>query len=61
MTFEVRLRPEAELDLADAALWYEEQQRELGHNFLDEVLSILSTIAETTLIYPLVTGTRGVR
>jgi hypothetical protein len=23
MIFEVRLRPEAELDLADAALWYE--------------------------------------
>ena len=54
MIFEVRLRPEAELDLADAALWYEEQQPQLGHNFLDQVLSLLSTIAETPLIYPLV-------
>lgn len=54
MILEVRLRPEAELDLADAALWYEEQQRELGHNFLDEILSVLSIIAETPLMYPLV-------
>lgn len=53
MILEVRLRPEAELDLADAALWYEEQQLELGHNFLDEVLSVLSTIAERLLMYPL--------
>jgi hypothetical protein len=30
MTLELRLRPEAELDLADAALWYEEQGQGLG-------------------------------
>lgn len=54
MTLEVRLRPEAELDLADAALWYEEQRPGLGHQFLDEVLSVLSTIAESPLMYPVV-------
>ena len=52
MTLEVRLRPEAEQDLADAAAWYEEQRQGLGHEFLDEVLTMLSNIAETPLMYP---------
>ena len=52
MTFEVRLRPEAEQDLSDAATWYEEQRQGLGHEFLDEALTMLSTVAETPLMYP---------
>jgi plasmid stabilization system protein ParE len=52
VTLEVRLRPEAEQDLADAAAWYEEQRQGLGHEFLDEVLTMLSSIAETSLMYP---------
>ena len=52
MTLEVRLRPEAEQDLADAAAWYEEQRQGLGHELLDEVLTMLSSIAETPLMYP---------
>lgn len=47
MTLEVRLRPEAERDLADAAAWHEEQRQGLGDEFLDEVLTMLSSIAET--------------
>lgn len=31
MTLEVRLRPEAGQDLADAAAWYEDQRQGLGH------------------------------
>ena len=54
MTLELRLRPEAELDLADASVWYEEQSPGLGHQFLDEVLTSFSTIAESPLIYPVV-------
>jgi len=52
LTHEVRLRPEAEQDLADAAAWYEEQRQGLGHEFLDEVLMMLSSIEETPLMYP---------
>ena len=44
MTLEVRLRPEVEEDLADAATWYEEQRQGLGNGFLDEVLKMLSSI-----------------
>ncbi len=52
MTLEVRLRPEAEQDLSDAAAWYEEQRQGLGHEFLDEVQTMLLSIAETPLMYP---------
>ncbi len=50
--FEIRLRPESEQDLADAAAWYEEQRPGLGHEFPDEVEATLSSIAETPLMYP---------
>src|SRR5581483_11226760 len=46
MTFEVRLRPEAERDLEEEALWYEEQLPDLGNQFLDEISLALSAIAE---------------
>lgn len=54
MTVEVRLRPEAEQDLAEAAAWYEEQRRGLGQEFLDEALAAFSTIAEVPLMYAVV-------
>jgi plasmid stabilization system protein ParE len=54
MTLEVRLRPEAEQDLSDAAVWYEEQLPKLGHQFLDEVLVAFFSIAEAPLRYPIV-------
>ena len=40
MTLEIHLRQEAELDLEDAAPWYEEQNTGLGHQFLDKAQSI---------------------
>ena len=49
---EIRLRPEAEQDLADAAAWYEEQRPGLGHEFLDEVEATLSSITEAPLMFP---------
>ena len=54
MTLEVRLRPEAEQDLSEAAAWYEEQLSGLGHQFLDEVLAALSALTENPLVYPVV-------
>ena len=46
MTLEIRLRPEAEEDLADAAVWYEAQRSGLGQEFLDRVFSTFNLIAE---------------
>jgi hypothetical protein len=59
VTLEVRLRPEAEQDLADAAAWYEAQRQGLGHEFLDEVLTMLSSIAETHWCTRTFIGTQG--
>ncbi len=53
MTVAVRLRPEAEQDLADAAAWYEEQLPGLANRFLDEALNTFSAIAEAPLKYPI--------
>jgi plasmid stabilization system protein ParE len=49
MTVEVRLRPEAERDLADAAGWYEQQRAGLGQQFLDET----QTVCRSSLRCPL--------
>jgi plasmid stabilization system protein ParE len=46
MTVEVRLRPEAEQDLAESAAWYEQQRSGLGREFLDEALATFSAIAD---------------
>ena len=54
MTAEVRLRPEAEWNLADAARWYEEQRLGLGRQFLDETQVVLSSIAESPLAHGVV-------
>jgi len=52
MTYEIRFREEAENDLAEAAAWYQRQQAGLGHEFLDEVFSLLQSIQERPLSYP---------
>ena len=54
MTFEVRLRPEAELDLADAAFWYEAQQNGLGRQFLGEALAVFAALADSPHLHPVV-------
>jgi plasmid stabilization system protein ParE len=54
VTFEVRFRHEAEQDMAEAALWYEQQQRGLGQDFLDEALAVFMRRAETPHGYELV-------
>jgi plasmid stabilization system protein ParE len=56
VTVEVRLRPEAEQDLYEAARWYEEQRRGLGQEFLDEALAAFSAIAERPLASAAVYG-----
>ena len=48
------IRPEAEVDIEEAALWYEKQSKGLGHEFLDEVEKAYKTILENPSLYPLV-------
>ena len=49
MSYAVRLRPEAELDLAGAASWYEQQRRGLGQEFLDEFLALINKLGDLRL------------
>jgi len=46
VTLEVRLRPEAEMDMAGAAVWYEARRPGLGQEFLDCVRATFDAIAE---------------
>ena len=54
MSYEIRLREEAEHDLSEASTWYQQQQPGLGHEFLDEVLSTLQSIQGRPLSYPVI-------
>jgi plasmid stabilization system protein ParE len=50
----VRLRDEADRDLTDAASWYEEQRKGLGHEFLDDAQSLFDRIGDGPLNFPVV-------
>ena len=54
MSFTVHIRPEAETDLEEAALWYEKQCPGLGDEFLDEVQDILKILSENPYLYAVV-------
>ena len=51
MTKAIYLRPEAETDIEEAAIWYEQRKPGLGDEFLDEVVQTLSFISESPLRY----------
>ncbi len=51
MTFDVQVRRAAELDVAEAQLWYESQRGGLSAEFLSEVWQVFDRLAETPLIY----------
>lgn len=54
MSFDVQIRRAAELDVAEAQLWYESQRGGLGGEFLSEVSHVFDRLAETPLIYQVV-------
>jgi len=55
LRYPIHLRPDAEIDLEDAAKWYEKQRRGLGGgDFLDQVQHTWNTMEETPFLYPVV-------
>jgi plasmid stabilization system protein ParE len=54
MSYTIRLREEAEVDLEEAASWYESQRQGLGRDFLDTVLETLDLIEQSPMSYPIV-------
>lgn len=51
MSFDVQVRRAAELDVAEAQLWYEAQRSGLGIEFHSEVSQVFDRLANTPLIY----------
>ena len=51
MILTVHVRPEAEADIDDAAVWYETQRMGLGQDFLDETLCMFDTILRNPHMY----------
>lgn len=54
MSYEVQVRRAAELDIAEAQIWYETQQTGLGGAFRAEVSGVIDRLAATPLIYQIV-------
>ncbi|HLG30991.1 MAG TPA: type II toxin-antitoxin system RelE/ParE family toxin [Candidatus Brocadiales bacterium] len=59
MKYKIIFRPEAENDLKEAFLWYEDKRRGLGYDFLLQVDAGLKFIARNPEIFPVTyKGTR---
>lgn len=54
MSLRVYIRPEAETDIEEAAVWYEKRRPGLEGEFIDEHWSVFKSISENPAIYPLV-------
>jgi plasmid stabilization system protein ParE len=50
----VRFHPEAELEMIDAAAWYESEQKDLGKRFLTCVQDAVNRIELNPALYPVV-------
>lgn len=51
MSFALKQLPLAEQDAIGAALWYEERQRGLGEDFLDEIDRAVRALGRDALLY----------
>jgi len=54
VSYVVRLRREADQDLAAAASWYQQQRHGLGQEFLDEFMAVCARLSESPSMYPTV-------
>ncbi len=52
MSFKIQVRRAAELDVAEAQVWYETQRAGLGADFHSEISKVFNILTETPLIYP---------
>lgn len=61
MTREVHFEAEAQVELEEAMLWYEERSDGLGDALLDAVDATLLEVVEMPFSFPRVTGAPGVQ
>ncbi|CAD5274557.1 MULTISPECIES: type II toxin-antitoxin system RelE/ParE family toxin [unclassified Imperialibacter] len=51
MTFEVVIKPDAERDISESAIWYEKKVTGLGRDFLDALETMFLRLETRPLIY----------
>jgi toxin ParE1/3/4 len=51
LSYGIQVRRAAELDIAEAQVWYESQRTSLGREFRTEISRVFDRLAETPLIY----------
>jgi len=51
MNWKVVARPQAEDDITEAADWYDNQSAGLGHEFIEEILTVLDELALNPLLH----------
>jgi plasmid stabilization system protein ParE len=54
MMKEIRLREEAEANIEEAAICYQQQQKVPGYEFLDEVVTLFQSIRQHPLVYSVI-------
>ena len=48
------VRPEAQINIREAAVWYEQRETGLGHRFRREIRQSLISITKTPLRFPII-------
>jgi toxin ParE1/3/4 len=61
MSYRLRIRLAAEVDVAEAAQWYNERQLGLGEKFIREVDEAIVRILENPLAFPIILRRHEVR
>lgn len=54
MSYEIQVRRAAEVDIAEAQVWYESHQSGLGGEFRFEIARVIDRLADSPLIYQIV-------
>lgn len=50
MSWQVVVRPDAEVDIVETADWYDTQRAGLGAEFIEEILTVFDALAENPLL-----------
>jgi hypothetical protein len=61
MSYRLRIHLAAEVDVAEAAQWYNERQLGLGEKFIREVDEAIVRILDNTLAFPIILRRHEVR
>ena len=61
MNWRVEFRPEVELDVAEAAGWYEKREPGLGAEFVEEIIRVWDALTENPLLNCRRHPTRNIR